>query len=123
IDSVNLDPAGLGIVEAAEQLHQRAFAASVRADDRNHLPHRDREMKAIESGALAARIPERHVDKLNPSPGANGSIARRAWIFHLRLEREKREQVPQKKAVGVKLPDILEQRARQPQALLESLIE
>ena len=48
IDAVDLDGAGLGVVEPAEQLGQRRLAGAVLADDRQRRPGGDRQIEAVE---------------------------------------------------------------------------
>ena len=47
VDAVNLDSAGLRVIEPAEQLRQRRLAGAVLADDGQRRPGGDRQIKAL----------------------------------------------------------------------------
>ena len=51
VDAVDLDRAGLRVVEPAEQLGQGGLAGAVLADDRQRGPGRDGEVEAVEHRA------------------------------------------------------------------------
>jgi hypothetical protein len=58
IDAIDLDRALLGIVEAAEQLEQRALPRPVGADDGGDAAGGDLEIEAAERAPLHTRITE-----------------------------------------------------------------
>ena len=71
VDAVDLDGAGLGVVEAAEQLGQRGLARAVLADDGQRRPGRDGQVEA-------RRAPARSLARVGEGDVAEADLARRA---------------------------------------------
>ena len=61
VDAVDLDRAGLRVVEPAQQLGQRRLAGAVHTDDRHRGAGRDRQVEAVEHGPAARGVAEGHV--------------------------------------------------------------
>ena len=81
VDAVDLDRAGLRIVEAAQQLRERRLAGAVLADDGERRAGGNREVEVLRGrGGAAAGIRERHVAEADLARGhaAARAIARAA---------------------------------------------
>ncbi len=93
IHTVNLDAAAVGVIQAAEELDQRALACAVRADQGNDLSSRYRESKIVKSHPIASRIAERDPIKMDSLSYGNGRRKHMRRIYNARLQRQKLKQV------------------------------
>ena len=72
VHAIQLDPAGLRVVEPAQELDQRALARAVGADDGRHLAGRDREVQVVQHGARAGAARVAEGDAVEADGGAEG---------------------------------------------------
>jgi len=79
--------------------------------------------EVVQCRTRASGVTKRDVGQAKALAGPRGKDRRRARIDHLRFQFQEGEQVAQKEAVGVDLPDLLKQRVHPPLPLAEGLIE
>ena len=123
IDSIQLDRTLIRIIEAAQQLHQSAFAGAIQPHNRYYLSGGDVKREILECRFLTAGITEADTIEADPIQNWLGSRQGVSPVNHLWLKRQKLEQIAQKQNVRIELTYILQQRSHQALSLIKSLIE
>src|SRR5713101_59010 len=101
VDPIDQDPAGVGVVQAADQLEQGRLAGAVPADYGQRLARLDSEAEVGQRVGLSARVGECHVVKADLAAHRLRDLHRGGRRLHRRLRLHQLEQVVQVEVVLV----------------------
>src|SRR5207245_566748 len=105
IETIELDPAALRIVEAAEKLDQSALPGAIGSYNGCDLSRRHVEVEIVEK-SRPARVAKVDMTEADARTDTARRRTRTRWIHHSRLQRKELDEVMQKERVAIHLPEV-----------------